>query len=72
MNQRLAWLKRSLTVHRLAFGQPPQNDLLGFLRNLPAAFATPGRLDAPRIRLEPTGVDQEAGGGGEQIAWAAL
>ena len=31
---RLAWLKRSLTVYRLAFGQPRQDDLLDYLHTL--------------------------------------
>ena len=31
---RLAWLKRSLTVYRLAFGQPRQDDLLEYLQGL--------------------------------------
>ena len=31
---RLAWLKRSLTVYRSAFGQPRQDDLLDYLQTL--------------------------------------
>lgn len=31
---RLAWLKRSLTVYRLTFGQPRQDDLLDYLQTL--------------------------------------
>lgn len=34
---RLAWLKRSLTVYRLAFGQPRQDDLLDYLQTLSGA-----------------------------------
>lgn len=33
-HQRLEWLKRSLTVYRLAFGQPRQDDLLNYLTKL--------------------------------------
>jgi hypothetical protein len=29
--QRLEWLKRSLTVYRLASGQPRQDELLGYI-----------------------------------------
>ena len=32
--RRLEWLKRSLTVYRLAFGQPRQEDLLEYLHSL--------------------------------------
>src|ERR1700730_16765121 len=32
--KRLEWLKRSLTIYRLAFGQPRQDDLLEYLQGL--------------------------------------
>ena len=38
---RLAWLKRSLTVYRLAFGQPRQDDLLEYLQTLAGAGIDP-------------------------------
>lgn len=50
---RLAWLKRSLAVYRLAFGQPRQDDLLDYLQTLTASgFSAPG-LEDLQIRLEP-------------------
>jgi hypothetical protein len=50
---RLAWLKRSLTVYRLAFGQPRQDDLLDFLRTLVGTGVDPAMLSDLQIRLEP-------------------
>lgn len=50
---RLAWLKRSLTVYRLAFGQPRQDDLLDYLQTLAAVGMSPAELADLQIRLEP-------------------
>ncbi len=50
---RLAWLKRSLTVYRLAFGQPRQDDLLDYLQKLAGTDAVVDDLDELQIRLEP-------------------
>lgn len=50
---RLAWLKRSLTVYRLVFGQPPQDDLLEYLQNLVGAGIDGSMLGDLQIRLEP-------------------
>ena len=50
---RLAWLKRSLTVYRLAFGQPRQDDLLEYLQNLVGAGMDGSMLSDLQIRLEP-------------------
>lgn len=49
---RLAWLKRSLTVYRLAFGQPRQDDLLNYLQTL-AGGTDANHLADLQIRLEP-------------------
>ena len=51
---RLAWLKRSLTVYRLAFGQPRQDDLLEYLQNLVGAGMDNSMLSDLQIRLEPS------------------
>ncbi len=51
--QRLEWLKRSLTVYRLAFGQPRQDDLLGYLGGLLDGDMTVDELEALQIRLQP-------------------
>ena len=51
--QRLEWLKRSLTVYRLAFGQPRQDDLLGYLGGLLERDMTMAELEALQIRLQP-------------------
>ena len=51
--QRLEWLKRSLTVYRLAFGQPRQDDLLGYLGALLEGDMTMSELEALQIRLQP-------------------
>lgn len=51
--QRLDWLKRSLTVYRLAFGQPRQDDLLGYLGGLLERGMTMDELEALQIRLQP-------------------
>jgi len=50
---RLRWLKRSLTVYRLAFGQPRQDDLLDYLQKLAGTDAVVDDLDELQIRLEP-------------------
>lgn len=50
---RLAWLKRSLTVYRLVFGQPRQDDLLEYLQNLVGAGIDGSMLGDLQIRLEP-------------------
>jgi hypothetical protein len=50
----LAWLKRSLTVYRLAFGQPRQDDLLEYLQTLIGAGMDGSMLSDLQIRLEPS------------------
>jgi hypothetical protein len=50
---RLAWLKRSLTVYRLAFGQPRQDDLLDYLQTLTGDGMEASLLSELQIRLEP-------------------
>ena len=51
--QRLDWLKRSLTVYRLAFGQPRQDDLLDYLGGLLDRDMSTDELEALQIRLQP-------------------
>lgn len=51
--RRLEWLKRSLTVYRLAFGQPRQEDLLEYLHSLLGADSAAEDLAELQIRLEP-------------------
>lgn len=51
--RRLEWLKRSLTVYRLAFGQPRQEDLLEYLHSLLGADTAAEDLIDLQIRLEP-------------------
>lgn len=51
--QRLEWLKRSLTVYRLAFGQPRQDDLLSYLVGLLEGDMTMDELESLQIRLQP-------------------
>ena len=51
--KRLEWLKRSLTVYRLAFGQPRQDDLLEYLRSLVGEEMTAEDLVDLQICLEP-------------------
>jgi hypothetical protein len=52
--RRLEWLKRSLTVYRLAFGQPRQEDLLEYLHSLLGRTDTGAEdLLELQIRLEP-------------------
>ena len=50
---RLVWLKRSLTVYRLTFGQPRQDDLLEFLQNLIGADVDTTMLADLQIGLQP-------------------
>jgi hypothetical protein len=50
---RLAWLKRSLTIYRLAFGQPRQDDLLDYLQTLVGTVMDVSMLTDLQIRLEP-------------------
>lgn len=49
---RLRWLKKSIAVYRLAFGQPRQDDLLEYLRRLPEHLSAED-LEALHIRLAP-------------------
>ncbi|CAM5543023.1 helicase [Eoetvoesiella caeni] len=51
--RRLEWLKRSLTVYRLAFGQSRQEDLLEYLHVLIGTTITAKDLAELQIRLEP-------------------
>ncbi|MCA1510213.1 helicase-related protein [Bradyrhizobium sp. NBAIM01] len=50
---RLEWLKQSLTIYRLAFGQPRQDDLLEYLAKLAGDGIGVHDLDDLQIRLEP-------------------
>ena len=51
--RRLKWLKHSLTVYRLAFGQPRQEDLLEYLQSLLGTDTAIEDLAELQIRLEP-------------------
>jgi len=51
--RRLEWLKHSLTVYRLAFGQPRQQDLLEYLQSLLGTDTAIEDLAELQIRLEP-------------------
>ena len=51
---RLAWLKRSLTVYRLAFGQPRQDDIIDYLQTQLDTQIHADDLADLQIRLEPT------------------
>ena len=51
--RRLEWLKRSLTVYRLAFGQPRQEDLLEYLHSLMGTAMPAEDLADLQICLEP-------------------
>ena len=51
--RRLEWLKRSLTVYRLAFGQPRQEDLLEYLHSLMGSEMRAEDLADLQIRLDP-------------------
>ncbi len=57
---RLAWLKRSLTVYRLAFGQQRQDDLLDYLQSLVGTGMDTSRLDKLQISLEPPELPDES------------
>ncbi|WP_271669700.1 hypothetical protein [Bradyrhizobium sp. CCBAU 51627] len=50
---RLEWLKQSLTVYRLAFGQPRQDDLLEYLAKLAGEGIGADDLNDLQIRLAP-------------------
>ena len=52
-NMRLRWLKRSLTLYRLAFGQPRQDDLLAYLDRLVDQGVDIATLEELQIKLEP-------------------
>tara|TARA_R110002072_G_scaffold91255_6_gene203546 strand:+ start:488 stop:3625 length:3138 start_codon:yes stop_codon:yes gene_type:complete len=49
---RLKWLKKSVAVYRLAFGQPRQDDLMEYLRTM-SEHLSPEDLEALQIRLAP-------------------
>ena len=49
---RLKWLKKSVAVYRLAFGQPRQDDLLAYLTDLSDELTT-NELEELQVRLEP-------------------
>jgi len=51
--KRLEWLKRSLTIYRLAFGQPRQIDLMDYLTGSSELGMSAKELDELQIRLEP-------------------
>ena len=52
---RLKWLKKSLAVYRLAFGQPRQDDFLKYLQNLDSLLS-PEELAELQICLQPPDV----------------
>lgn len=51
---RLAWLKRSLAIYRLAFGQPRQDELLDYFHKLLVDGLEVEALEDLQIRLQPT------------------
>ena len=51
--RRLEWLKRSLTLYRLAFGQPRQEDLLEYLHSLLGSDMSAEDLAELQIQLQP-------------------
>ena len=51
--RRLEWLKRSLTLYRLAFGQPRQEDLLEYLHSLLGSDLSADDLAELQIQLQP-------------------
>jgi hypothetical protein len=55
---RLGWLKRSVAIYRLAFGQPRQDDLLSVLTDIQARLG-PDILAALQISLRPNGGDRK-------------
>ena len=50
---RLEWLKKSVAVYRLAFGQPRQDDLLSYLTDVETVMSSE-ELEALQIRLVPS------------------
>ena len=50
---RLEWLKKSVAVYRLAFGQPRQDDLLSYLTDVEKVMSSE-ELEALQIRLVPS------------------
>ncbi len=52
---RLRWLKKSVAVYRLAFGQPRQDDLMEYLGTLREDLSTED-LEALQIRLAPPSI----------------
>ena len=52
---RLEWLKKSVAVYRLAFGQPRQDDLLSYLGDVEKAMSSE-ELEGLQIRLVPGSV----------------
>jgi hypothetical protein len=59
---RLKWLKKSLAVYRLAFGQPRQDDLIEYLRTLRDQLSTED-LEALQIRLTPPATEDRSEAG---------
>ena len=53
---RLAWLKRSLAIYRLAFGQPRQDELLEYLQTLMVGSSDIAALEDLQIQLQPVGL----------------
>lgn len=51
--QRLKWLKQSLTLYRLTFGQPRQEDLLEYLNSSLGTNADAVDIKELQIRLQP-------------------
>ena len=51
--RRLEWLERSLTVYRLAFGQPRQEDLQEDLHSLRGTAMAAEDIADLQIRLQP-------------------
>lgn len=51
--RRLEWLERSLTVYRLAFGQPRQEDLQEYLHSLMGTAMAAEDIADLQIRLQP-------------------
>lgn len=48
----MGWLRRSVAIYRLAFGQPRQDDLLAFLSNLNGSTDELD-MEALQINLRP-------------------
>ena len=64
---RLQWLKKSLAVYRLAFGQPRQDDFLEYLQHLDSLLP-PEELAELQICLQPPDVSAStmSGAGGQE------